>query len=46
MPITKVSGHNVGNGKVGKLTRQLHKLYWEKHRDDGWSTSIIDIKEL
>ena len=46
MPITKVSGCDVGNGKVGNVTRQLHKLYWEKHRDDGWSTSIIDIKEL
>ena len=46
MPITKVSGRDVCNGKVGNVTRQLHKLYWEKHRDDGWSTSIIDIKEL
>ena len=46
MPITKVSGCDVGNGKVGNVTRQLHKLYWEKHRDDSWSTSIIDIKGL
>ena len=43
MPITRVSGQEIGNGKVGSLTRQLHKLYWEKHSDDSWSTSITDI---
>ncbi|MDC0453390.1 aminotransferase class IV [Alphaproteobacteria bacterium] len=43
MPITKVSGKEIGKGSVGNLTRQLHKLYWEKHSDDSWSTSISDI---
>ena len=43
MPITKVSGKEIGKGSVGNLTRQLHKLYWEKHTDDSWSTSISDI---
>ena len=43
MPITKVSGIHIGNGRVGHITRQLHKLYWEKHTDDNWSTSISDI---
>ena len=43
MPITKVSGQEIGNGSVGSLTRQLHKLYWKKHNDDSWSTSITDI---
>ena len=43
MPITKVSGKEIGKGGVGNLTRQLHKLYWEKHSDDSWSTSISDI---
>ena len=43
MPITKVSGIQIGNGRVGDITRQLHKLYWEKHTDDKWSTSITDI---
>ena len=46
MPITKVSGQEVGNGKVGNVTRQLHKLYWEKHMDDSWSSSITDINKL
>ena len=43
MPITRVSGKEIGKGSVGNLTRQLHKLYWEKHSDDSWSTSITDI---
>ena len=43
MPITRVSGQEIGKGIVGNLTRQLHKLYWEKHSDDSWSTSISDI---
>ena len=43
MPITKVNGKQIGKGSVGNLTRQLHKLYWQKHSDDSWSTSISDI---
>ena len=43
MPITEVSGKEIGKGSVGNLTRQLHKLYWQKHTDDSWSTSISDI---
>ena len=43
MPITKVSGKEIGKGIVGRLTRKLHKLYWEKHTDEKWSTSIADI---
>ena len=43
MPITKVSGMQIGNGRVGDITRKLHKLYWEKHTDEKWSTSIADI---
>ena len=45
MPITKVSGKQVGNGSVGKITRQFHKIYWEKHLDDDWSISIKNIKK-
>ena len=43
MPITRVNDQEIGKGSVGSLTRQLHKLYWEKHSDDSWSTSISDI---
>ena len=31
MPITKVSGENIKQGKVGDVTRKMNKLYWDKH---------------
>ena len=37
MPITKVSGENIKQGKVGNVTRKIHKLYWDKHSDPVWS---------
>ena len=43
MPITKVSGKLIGLGKVGSITRKIHKIYWEKHYDDNWSLKIDDI---
>ena len=43
MPITKISGKNINKGTVGDITRKIHKLYWEKHSDPDWSTSINDI---
>ena len=43
MPITKINGQNVGDGTPGKITRKLHKIYWEKHNDPRWSVSVEDI---
>ncbi len=43
MPITKISGKNIGLGKVGDVTRKIHKLYWQKHLDPNWITSVNDI---
>ncbi len=43
MPITKINGKNVSNGKVGNYTRKIHKLYWDKHFDPLWSVSIKEI---
>jgi len=43
MPITKVSGKNINKGKVGNITREIHKLYWEKHFNPDWSSSIKEI---
>ena len=43
MPITKINGQNVGDGTPGKITRKLHKIYWEKHNDPSWSVSVEDI---
>jgi len=43
MPITKVNGELIGDGKVGANTRKLHEIYWEKHKDSVWSVSINEI---
>ena len=43
MPITKISGEKIKQGTVGDVTRKIHKLYWDKHLDPVWSTSINDI---
>ncbi len=43
MPITKINGELIADGKVGSKTRKLHKIYWEKHIDSNWSISIFDI---
>ncbi len=43
MPITRVNGELIADGKVGIHTRKIHKLYWEKHSDNSWSVPITDI---
>ena len=43
MPITKINGKPVGSGTPGKITRELHKTYWDKHSDPDWSLSLDDI---
>ena len=43
MPITRVSGEKINEAKVGSVTRKLHKLYWNKHTDVGWSKSVDEI---
>ena len=43
MPITKINGKPVGSGVPGKITRELHKTYWNKHFDPNWSLSVDDI---
>ena len=43
MPITKIDGKLIGSGIPGKITRILHKIYWDKHFDLNWSLSLDDI---
>ena len=43
MPITKVNGELIADGKAGINTRKFHKIYWEKHKDPVWSISIDEI---
>ena len=43
IPITKINGKNINNGKIGKVTSQLKNLYWEKHTDPQWSQSVDEL---
>ena len=43
MPITKINGQQIGTGIPGKITRQLHKIYWDKHTDPTWSLAVEDL---
>jgi branched-chain amino acid aminotransferase len=40
MPVTRVDGAHIGNGKVGPVTKGLMELYWHKHEDPDWSTPV------
>lgn len=40
MPVTKIDGAPVADGKVGPITTRLKELYWQKHEDPAWSTPV------
>lgn len=40
MPVTKIDGAPVGDGKPGPTTARLAQLYWAKHRDPDWTTPV------
>ena len=41
MPVTRIDDTAIGKGQVGSLTRRLMELYWQKHDDPAWSTTVI-----
>ena len=43
IPITKINGKKINNGKIGKVTSLLKNLYWEKHTDPQWSQSVDEL---
>jgi len=46
MPVTKVNGKALGNGKPGPIRWRLHELYWSK-REAGWlGTAVNDLLAL
>lgn len=40
IPVTRIDGEAVGNGKPGPVTGRLSALYWEKHSDPAWTTPV------
>ncbi|CAN7167251.1 aminotransferase class IV [Aminobacter sp. LjRoot7] len=40
MPVTKIDGAPIANGKVGPITTRLKDAYWAKHDDPDWSSPV------
>jgi len=40
MPVTRIAGQPVGDGKPGALTARLNDAYWALHDDPAYSTAI------
>jgi branched-chain amino acid aminotransferase len=40
MPVTRIDGAAVADGRPGPITRRLIDLYWQKHSDPAWSTPV------
>jgi branched-chain amino acid aminotransferase len=40
LPVTRIDGRPIGDGRPGRNTRHLTALYWEKHSDPAWSTPL------
>jgi len=40
MPVTRIDGRALGDGKPGPITRRLVDLYWQKHDDPAWTTPV------
>ena len=40
MPVTTLNGLTVGDGKPGKITTLIQRLYWEAHEEERWTTPV------
>jgi branched-chain amino acid aminotransferase len=40
MPVTRLNGHPIGDGRVGPHTTDLRDRYWQRHTDPAWSTPV------
>jgi len=40
MPVTKVNGRDIGDGRPGRVTQQLSDEYWAWHRRPEYSTPV------
>ncbi|MCR4266080.1 aminotransferase class IV [Nitratireductor sp. ZSWI3] len=40
MPVTRVDGRAIADGRPGAVTRRLKDLYWKKHEDADWTTPV------
>jgi branched-chain amino acid aminotransferase len=40
MPVTRIDGRPIGDGKPGRITARLTDLYWARHDDAAWTTPV------
>lgn len=40
MPVTRIDGRPIGDGKPGRITGRLTEMYWAKHDDPAWTTPV------
>jgi branched-chain amino acid aminotransferase len=40
MPVVRVDGVAIGDGRPGAVTRGLHERYWQAHSDPAWSEAV------
>jgi len=43
IPITKIDGKIIGNGKVGEITKKIKDLYWKKHEHPDWTEDVNEL---
>ncbi len=41
MPVARLDGEPVGDGRPGPVTRAMHDLYWRRH-EEGWLATPVD----
>lgn len=40
MPVTRIAGQPIKDGRPGLHTKRLSDLYWQKHNDPDWTTPV------
>ena len=40
MPVTRIDGQPIGDGRPGRITGRLTELYWARHDDPAWVTPV------
>ncbi|MEQ8232428.1 MAG: aminotransferase class IV [Gammaproteobacteria bacterium] len=40
MPVTRLDGRPVGDGRPGAITRALRAAYWDAHSDPAWTCAV------
>ena len=43
MPVTRVNGQKISDGKFGDVAKKIYNIYWDKHKDPKWSNSVESL---